>query len=177
MKFPHIPDGAAPGTPERVAAIEAYCALTIHDVTSRTAAGLPAIRGRVAHVQLVALGIAESNLDNLAIGENWRNGTGEDRVIRLGETTIPLHYSLGLGWLQHDSGWLLADQIVNGVEWSLEAIREDPSYSIDLLLRRPGLVVHQGPDDTYLNLTAWAAYRKSQKYIAEVDAIYGTVIG
>lgn len=172
MKLPSIPSGAAPGDPARVAAIEAYCDLMANQQDY--------IHGRQSHVDLVAIGIAESNLNNLIIGENWRNGTPESRVIGpFGpeQVYINLHYSLGLAWLQHDTGWLLADEIVNGVEWSVEALREDPLYTLDLLVRRPGFVVHQTPEITYLDMSAWNAYKKSRRYVAEVDGIYSTVAG
>lgn len=172
MKLPSIPSGAAPGDPRRVEAIEAYCALMIYDQDY--------VRGRQAHVDMVAIGIAETNLNNLAIGENWRNGTPEDRVIGPygpDGVYIHLHYSLGYGWIQHDTGWLRADEIVNGVEWSTEELRRSPLYSLDLLSRRPGFITHQGPGGTFLDMSAWNAYKKSRRYVAEVDEIYGTVIG
>ena len=174
--LPFIPLGAGPADPQRVASIAAYCRLMIDDEARRTAEGVEAIRGRQAHVDLVALGIAEANLNNLALGDNAKNGTPLGTIIRPGGVPIDLHFSVGLGWLQHDSGWLLADEIVNGVDWDMQWIREDPAYSIDLLLRRPGFVVHQGPGGTFLDMSAWAAYKKSRRFVAEVDGIYSTVL-
>lgn len=176
MKLPAIPLGAAPGDPRRVASIEAYCQLMIDDEAARVARGDPAITGRNNHVWMVAVGIAESNLDNLVIGRNDVNGTPEDRIILANGTPINLHYSLGLGWIQHDSGWLLADEIINGVDWSVEEIRGHPGYSIDLLLRRPGFVIHQGDGGTFLDLSAWNAYSRARMFIREVDAIYGSLV-
>ena len=148
----------------------------IDDEAARVAAGRPAITGRNNHVWMVAIGIAESNLDNLIDGRNDLNGTPEDRIIFANGTPINLHYSLGLGWIQHDSGWLRADEIVNGVAWSVEEIRGDPAYSIDLLIRRPGFVIHEGDGGTFLDLSAWNAYRTAKQYIREVDDIYGGLV-
>jgi len=127
----------------------------------------PKIRGRETIIELVAIGAAESGLDNLAIGRNDLNGT---------PMSSKAYYSLGLGWLQHDSYWLQQDWLVNGVDWSIEEIRSNPVYSLDLLDRRPGMILYQGVDRTYINTDLWATWpRKSDPFMADAAAAYKRV--
>lgn len=140
------------------------------------------IRGREAHVDMIAIGAAESGLDNMAPGRNDLNGTAEDRVVAVvdnaGKThVVHLHYSLGLGWLQHDSGWLEADRIKNGVDWSIERIRQNPMSGLWLVENRPGLILYQGIDRTYVDLSRWNVWpRKSDQFVREAANAYDTVI-
>lgn len=132
-------------------------------------AAYPTIRGRETIVQLVAIGAAESGLDNLAVGNNAVNGT---------PSGSPAFYSLGLGWLQHDSYWLEQDRLVNGIDWSIEAIRADPVVSLDLIVARPGFVLHQGTDRTYIRFGLWNVWpRKSDEFVPAAEAAYRRVTG
>ncbi len=139
------------------------------------------IRGRDAITQLVAIGAAESGLDNLAVGDNAKNNTPRGTFIpNLVDPhtngPIDVHFSLGLGWLQHDSGWMRADALVNGVGFTIEAIRQDPAYSIDLLVRRPGFVLLQGLERTYINFKAWATWpEKSDPFLPMAEDAYDRV--
>lgn len=124
----------------------------------------PNIRGRSTIVTLVAIGAAESGLDNMAVGRNDLNGT---------PPTSEFHHSLGLGWLQHDSGWLYRDTIVNNVQWTIEEIRRDPVFSLDLLITRPGFVLFQGTNVTYIDFKKWAVYpKKSDQFMDDAEAAY-----
>lgn len=126
------------------------------------------IRGRATITTLVAIGAAESGLDNLIIGRNDLNGT---------PPTSEFHYSLGLGWLQHDSGWLMKDTIVNGVKWTIEQIRSDPKFSLELLFTRPGYILYQGLNMTYINYSYWNVYpKKSDQFMDDADAAYDRVM-
>lgn len=126
------------------------------------------IKGRNTIATLVAIGAAESGLDNFAVGDNVKNGTTVDN---------PALYGLGLGWLQHDSYWLKQDEIVNGLEWSIEGIRQDPAESIDLLYRRPGMILYEGPNTTYVRFGLWATFpQKSDEFMDEAEAAYDRVI-
>lgn len=158
MKLPTLAE-------DREAAIEAYLRLCI---------GHPDLRGDETICQLVAIGCAESGLDNMAVGRNDLNGTPEESHTSLGTM---LHYSLGLGWLQHDSGWLHDDTVVNGVAWSIEDIRSDPAFSIDLLFRRPGMIRHQTPNRTYIDFDRyWAVYpEKSHPFLEDVENTYDRI--
>ena len=125
------------------------------------------IRGRETICQLVAIGAAESGLDNMVIGRNDLNGTSVDS---------DFWASLGLGWLQHDSGWLKRDTEINAVKWSIEEIRNDPQFSIDLLFTRPGFI-WQGADHTYITWERWAVYpRKSDQFLTPVKAAYDALM-
>lgn len=144
------------------------------------------IRGRHAVSTLVAIGCAESRLDNKIAGNNHKNGTKPQTYIRVGGELlinpvtggpIDLYDSKGLGWLQHDSGWMLADEIVNGLEWNIEAICADPAFSIDLLFQRPGFIRYQGEHRTYINFDLWATYPKeTDKWIEYAEAGYDLLI-
>ena len=133
------------------------------------------IRGLDTRATLLAIGAAETGLDNLAIGRNDQNGTpGESYIKVQGEILydpltgdpIDTFYSLGYGWLQHDSGWLRADQILNGVAWTVEAIRSDPKYNLDLIIRRPGFVLYQGKNKTYIDFRKWNVFpKKSDQFM------------
>lgn len=122
-----------------------------------------AVRGRHSVATLVAIGAAESGLDNLAVGNNARNGSSDS----------PAFYDLGLGWLQHDTYWLEQDRIVNGVEYDWRRIRSDPAYSLDLLVARPGMIVYQGQDCTYVRWQSWMVYpKKSDPFMRQAVAAY-----
>lgn len=146
----------------------------------------PGIEGRETIVQLVAIGAAESGLDNLAEGDNSQNGTPVGSFIKVGGEVlidpatgagIDTFYSLGLGWLQHDSGWLRADEIVNGVAWSIEAIRGSKAFSLQLLLDRPGFVRFRGRGRTYIDFTRWAVWpAKSDEFVAQAEAAYDRAV-
>ena len=126
------------------------------------------IRGRETIATLLAIGAAESGLDNLAIGNNAKNGTPE---------TSPAYFYCGWGWLQHDEYWLLQDWIVNKVVYDLIALRRDPAYSVDLLSRRPGLILFQGGAQTYINFTRWATYpKKSDSFMPQALAAVDRVM-
>lgn len=162
-----IPPGSSPGDPARTSAIIEWCELMGNQ---------PYVIHSQNHIWLVAIGIAESNLDNLAIGNNAANGTpskiiGNDRY----GLPIDVQYSLGLGWLQHDSGWLEREGVVNGVEWTVERIREDPLESLRLLIDRPGFVLYDNYGTQIIDLSAWNAYSKAKKYVREVAGIYHQV--
>lgn len=163
--LPSIPSGAPVGSPARVEAITEYCRF-MRDTQD-------IIHEDENHIWMVAIGIAETGLNNLAIGENWKNGTkhkviGDDRFGR----PIDVYFSMGLGWIQHDSGWLEREFVVNGVEWTLEAIREDPTESLRLIAARPGFVLYDANGTQILDLSAWNAYNKAKQYIREVADIY-----
>lgn len=122
------------------------------------------LKGRAAITTMVAIGMAESGLDNMAVGRNDLNGTPEES---------PAYNSLGLGWLQHDSYWLQRDTEVNGVQWSIEEIRSDPVYSVRLLFRRPSMILFDGVEDTYVNFRLWATFpKKSDQFMAAAKEAY-----
>lgn len=139
----------------------------IFDEYTRLCINHPLINGRNTIITLVAIGAAESGLNNMAIGENAKNGTAP---------TSDFYHSLGLGWLQHDSGWLARDAEVNGLKWTLEEIRREPSYSLDLLVRRPGFIKFQGVNNTYIDFSKWATWpRKSDQFMDEAEDAYKRV--
>ena len=124
------------------------------------------IRGKDTIIQLVAIGAAESGLDNMAVGRNDLNGT---------PVTSDFYESLGLGWLQHDSGWLMRESIVNGLKWSIEVIRSDPDFSLDLIGAR-GFIKFQGVDTTYIDFGKWATWpKKSDAFVAAATESYNRV--
>lgn len=168
MNLPSIPPGAPIGSPARVESITEYCRF-MRDVQT-------VIREDENQIWMVAIGMAETGLNNLAIGENWKNGTkhkiiGDDRY----GFPIDAYYSLGLGWIQHDSGWLEREYVVNGVEWTLESIREDPEESLRLIAARPGFVIYDADYTQILDLSAWNAFGKAKQYVREVADIYHTL--
>lgn len=120
------------------------------------------IRGRHTQATLLAIGAAESALDNHAVGVNSKNGT---------PPSSPAYNSVGLGWLQHDSYWLAADADANGLEWSIEEILGGPAFSLWLLFARPGFVLFQGVDQTYVDFSKWATWpRLHDPHLADAAA-------
>lgn len=126
------------------------------------------IRGDESIIDLVAVGAAESALLNLAIGENWKNGTPVDS---------PAYFFCGWGWLQLDEYWLRENLRVNGIEYDIEAIRRDPAYSIDYILRAPSYV-WQGEAKSYVTYRYWAVHpKKSDAHYLSAKAALGDVLG
>jgi len=126
------------------------------------------IRGRDTVTELIAIGAAESGLDNMAVGRNDLNGT---------PPSSEFYASLGLGWLQHDSGWLARDTAINNVVWSIELIRSSPMFSLDLVIQRPGFVLFQAPTKTYIDFTKWSVWpRKSYEFLGQAEAAYNRAV-
>ena len=127
------------------------------------------IRGRETITQLIAIGAAESGLDNLAIGNNAKNGT---------DPTHPAYYYCGWGWLQFDEYWMAQNKTLNGVDYNVIELRKDPLYSLNLIMRTPGYVLFQGVDSTYIKWTLWSAYpRKTDGFMGSARDSYDRVTG
>lgn len=128
------------------------------------------IRGRDAIVELVAIGAAESGLDNLAVGNNAKNGT---------PPASAAYYDLGIGWLQVDTYWLQRN--IDAGHWPADkdwrTFRADAYQSIDYLVTVPGFVLYQGQDDTYIKYENWNVWpAKSDPFKVEARRAYDEVM-
>ena len=126
------------------------------------------IRGNDTIAELVSVGAAESALLNTAVGNNAHNGTPPES---------PAFLYCGWGWLQLDEYWLEENLRVNGVEYDVKAIRSDPRYSLDYILRAPGYV-YQGELRSYVTWRYWAVHpRKSDGHYGSALAALHDVLG
>jgi len=93
--------------------------------------------GESVIAEFLAAMILESNLDNLIIGNNAKNGSNNAQ--------------LGIGWCQLDTGWHVADLDV------MHDLRADPLLSLQYVLTNADLS-HTTPNMTWFNKRRWNAW-------------------
>ena len=94
--------------------------------------------GRDTVSEFVAAMCGESSLDNLAVGNNAKNGS-----------TNP---SLGIGWCQLDTAWHVKDLA------HLHQLRSDPLESLQYVADPANGLVSHGGLRTYFNKQLWHAW-------------------
>lgn len=93
--------------------------------------------GRAVIPEFIAAMMWESQLDNLVVGNNAKNGA--DNVY------------LGIGWCQLDTGYHCKTM------GTLHELRRDPGYAIEMIAETPDLCKH-GKKRSYFNKQRWHAW-------------------
>jgi hypothetical protein len=114
---------------------------------------------------LLAIGAAESGLDNWAMGDNEKNGTP------VGSPAYPYH---GWGWMQIDGYWLRRN--IEARHWPVDQdygqFRLDPQLTLVYISNIPGFVTDDNGYYTQINYNNWAVFKagKHKAYLPNAEA-------